>query len=84
MVEKNKQGSDKPQPAAPAQGGNPRGKGRRGDRGRGRSRERSESTKGDKICYKFSDGKCDKGKDCPFKHVKEPKPRSGTPKKRER
>ena len=80
MIEKNKQGSDKPQPAAPAQGGNPRGKGGRGDRGRGRSRERSESTKGDKICYKFRDGKCDKGKDCPFKHVKEPKPRSGTPK----
>ena len=35
MVEKTKQGSDKPQPAAPAQGGNPRGKGDRGDRGRG-------------------------------------------------
>ena len=82
MVEKNKHGSDKPQPAAPAQGGNPRGKGGRGDRGRGRSRERSESTKGDKICYKFRDGKCDKGKDCPFKHVKDPKPRSGTPKNR--
>ena len=60
MVEKNKQGSDKPQPAAPAQGGNPRGKGGRGDLGRGRSRERIESTKGDKICYKFGDGKRDK------------------------
>ena len=82
MVEKNKHGSDKPQPAAPAQGGNPRGKGGRGDRGRGRSRERSESTKGDKICYKFRDGKCDKGKDCPFNHVKDPKPRTGTPKNR--
>ena len=80
MVEKNRQGSDKSQPAAPAQGGNPRGKGDRGDRGRGRSRERSQSGKGDKICYKFRDGKCDKGKDCPFKHVKDSKPRSTTPK----
>ena len=32
IVEKSKQGADKPQPAAPAQGGNPRGKGGR-DRG---------------------------------------------------
>ena len=80
MIEKNKQGSDKPQPAAPAQGGNPRGKGDRGDRGRGRSRECSQSGKGDKICFKFKDGNCDKGKDCPFKHVKDPKPRSITPK----
>ena len=84
IIEKNKQGSDKPQPAAPAQGGNPRGKGDRGDRGRGRSRERSQGGKGDKTCYKFKGGKCDKGKGCPFKHAKDPKPRSTTPKKKGR
>ena len=61
IVEKNKQ-TEKPQPAAPAQGGKDRGKGK-GDRGR--SRGRSQSAKGDKICYKFRDGKCEKGKDCP-------------------
>ena len=77
IVEKNKQ-TDKPQPAAPAQGGKDRGKGK-GDRGR--SRGRSQSTKGDRICYKFRDGKCEKGKDCPYKHVRESS-RSGTPKKK--
>ena len=56
MVEKNKQGSDKHQPAAPAQGDNPHGKGDQGDRGRGHSRERSQGGKGDKICYKFRMG----------------------------
>ena len=64
--------------AAPAQGGKDRGKGK-GDRGR--SRDRSHSTKRDKICYKFRDGKCEKGKDCPYKHVKDTS-RSGTPKKK--
>ena len=34
-----------------------------------------------KICYKFRDGKCEKGKDCPYKHVKDTS-RSGTPKKK--
>ena len=77
IVEKNKQ-TEKPQPAAPAQGGKDRGKGK-GDRGR--SCGRSQSAKGDKICYKFRDGKCEKGKDCPYKHVKDA-PRSGTPKKK--
>ena len=45
------------------------------------SRGRSQSAKGDKICYKFRDGKCEKGKDCPYKHVKDTS-RSGTPKKK--
>lgn len=52
IVEKNKQ-TDKPQPAAPAQQGNDRGKGI----DRGGSRGRSQSGKGEKICYKFRDGK---------------------------
>ena len=65
IVEKNKQ-TDKPQPAAPAKGGKDH---RKGDRGNSRGR----SQKGEKICFKFRDGKCDKGKDCPFKHVKEPR-----------
>eukprot|EP00435_Cladocopium_sp_Y103_P036206 s1446_g9.t1 len=77
IVEKNKQGAEKPQPAAAAQGDkpNPRRK-----NSRGRSRERSQSGKGDKICFKFRGGNCDKGDKCPYKHVKEPKPRSNTPK----
>ena len=75
IVEKNKQ-TEKPQPAAPAQGGKDRGKG-----DRGRPRGRSQSAKGDKICYKFRDGKCEKGKDCPYKYVKDTS-RSGTPKKK--
>jgi len=58
IVEKSKQ-TEKPQPAAPAQGGKDRGKG-----DRGRSRGRSQSSKGDKVCYKFRDGKCGK-EDCP-------------------
>ena len=37
-----------------------------------------------RFCYKFRDGKCDKGRDFPFKHVKEPKPRSTTPKNKKR
>ena len=41
----------------------------------------AQSGKGDKICYKFRDGKCEKGKDCPYKHVKDSS-RSGTPKKK--
>ena len=41
----------------------------------------AKNTKGDRICYKFRDGKCEKGKDCPYKHVKESS-RSGTPKKK--
>ena len=66
IVEKNKQ-TDKPQPAAPAKGG---GKDHgKGDRGASRGR----SEKGEKICYKFRDGKCEKGKNCPYKHVKEPR-----------
>ena len=77
IVEKNKQ-TEKPQPAAPAQGGKDRGKGK-GDRGR--SRGRSQSAKGDKICYKFWDGNCEKGKDCPYKPVKDAS-RSGTAKKK--
>jgi hypothetical protein len=76
IVEKNKQ-TEKPQPAAPAQGDKDRGKGDRGMRPRGRS----QSAKGDKICYKFRDGKCEKGKDCPYKYVKDTS-RSGTPKKK--
>ena len=76
IVEKNKQ-TEKPQPAAPAQGDKDRGKGDRGMRPCGRS----QSAKGDKICYKFRDGKCEKGKDCPYKYVKDTS-RSGTPKKK--
>eukprot|EP00435_Cladocopium_sp_Y103_P044832 s114_g12.t1 len=77
IVEKNKQGAEKPQPAAAAQGDkpNPRRK-----NSRGRSRERSQSAKGEKICFKFKDGKCDKDDKCPYKHGKDPKPRSNTPK----
>ena len=56
IVEKNKQ-TEKPQPAAPSQGAEDRGKG-----DRGRSRGRSQSGKGDKVCYKFRDGKCEKAK----------------------
>ena len=59
IAEKSKQ-TEKPQPAAPAQGGKDRGKG-----DRGRSRGRRQSSKGDKVCYNFRDGKCEKGKACP-------------------
>ena len=65
IAEKNKAGLEDLK-VAPAKGdGRP---GRKGSPSRGRSSERS---KGEKICFKFQEGKCDKGKNCPFKHVKE-------------
>ena len=66
IAEKNKAGL-KDLKVAPAKGdGRP---GRKGSPSRGRSSEKG--SKGDKICFKFQEGKCDKGKNCPFKHVKE-------------
>ena len=78
IAEKNKAGGPKDTKAAPAKGdgrGNPN---RKGSPSRGRSQERG---KGDKICYKFQKGQCDKGKKCPFKHVKEDKSRTQPPKR---
>jgi hypothetical protein len=46
--QRGKEQTAKPQPAAPAQGGKDCGKG-----DRGRSHGRSQSGKGDKVCYKF-------------------------------
>ena len=76
IAEKNKAGGPKDTKAAPAKGD---GRGnRKGSPSRGRSQERS---KGDKICYKFHKGQCDKGKKCPFKHVKEDKSRTQSPRR---
>ena len=76
IAEKNKAGI-KDTKAAPAKGDG-RG-GRKGSPSRGRSQERGG--KGDKICYKFQKGTCDKGKKCPFKHVKEDKSRTQSPRR---
>ena len=76
IAEKNKAGGPKDTKAAPAKGdgrGNPN---RKGFPSRGRSQERG---KGDKVCYKFQKGQCDKGKKCPFKHVKDDKSRTQSP-----
>ena len=78
IAEKNKAGGPKDTKAAPAKGdgrGNPN---RKGSPSRGRSQERGE---GDKICYKFQKGQCDNGKKCPFKHVKEDKSRTQSPRR---
>ena len=78
IAEKNKAGGPKDTKAAPAKGdgrGNPN---RKGSPSRGRSQERG---KGDKVCYKFQKGQCDKGKKCPFKHVKEDKSRTQLPRR---
>ena len=78
IAEKNKAGGPKDTKAAPAKGdgcGNPN---RKGSPSRGRSQERG---KGDKICYKFQKGQCDKGKKCPFKHVKEDMSRTQSPRR---
>jgi len=78
IAEKNKAGSPKDTKAAPAKGdgrGNPN---RKGSPSRGRSQERS---KGDKVCYNFQKGQCDKGKKCPFKHVKDDKSRTQSPRR---
>ena len=78
IAEKNKAGGPKDTKAAPAKGnarGNPN---RKGSPSRGRSQERG---KGDKVCYKFQKGHCDKGKKCPFKHVKDDKSRTQSPKR---
>ena len=77
IAEKNKAGP-KDTKAAPAKGdgrGNPS---RRQSPSRGWSQERG---KGDKICYKFQKGQCDKGKKCQFKHVKDDKSRTQPPKR---
>ena len=42
---------------------------------------RNVGGKGDKICYKFQKGTCDKGKKCPFKHVKDDKSRTQSPRR---
>ena len=78
IAEKNKAGGPKDTKAAPAKGdghGNPS---KKGSPSRGRSQDRS---KGDKVCYKFQKGQCDKGKKCPFKHVKDDKARTQSPKR---
>ena len=41
-----------------------------------------ERGKGDKICYKFQKGQCDKGKNCPFKQVKDDKARTKSPRRK--
>ena len=77
IAEKNKAGP-KDTKAVPAKGdgrGNPS---RKQSPSRGRFQERG---KGDKICYKFQKGQCDKGKKCQFKHVKDDKSRTQSPKK---
>ena len=78
IAEKKKAGGPKDTKAAPAKGdgrGNPN---RKGSPSRGRSQDRS---KGDKVCYKFQKGQCDKGQKCPFKHVKDDKARTQSPKR---
>ena len=78
IAEKNKAGGPKDTKAAPAKAdgrGNPN---RKGSPSRGRSQDRS---KGDKVCYKFQNGQCDKGKKCPFKHVKDDKSRTQYPRR---
>ena len=77
IAEKNKSGGPKDTKAAPAKGDGR--KGRKGSPSRGRSQERG---KGDKICYTFQKGQCDKGKNCPFKHVKDDEAHTKSPKKR--
>ena len=77
IAEKNKSGSPKDTKAAPAKGDGR--KGRKGSPSRGRSQERG---KGDKICYKFRKGQCDKGKNCPYKHVKDDKARTKSPRRK--
>ena len=77
IAEKNKAGP-KDTKAVPAKGdgrGNPS---RKQSPSRGRFQERG---KGDKICYKFQKGQCDKGTKCQFKHVKDDKSRTQSPKK---
>ena len=80
IAEKSKAADPKDTKAAPAKGdgrGNPN---RKGSPSGGRSQERG---KGDKVCYKFQKGQCDKGKKikkCPFKHVKDDKARTQSPK----
>lgn len=76
IVERNKVKDGKEKPAAPAAGSKGGGRGR--SVSPGRSKERAPSAK-EKICFKFQEGKCDKGKDCSYKHAKA-KERSGTPK----
>ena len=76
IAEKNKAGI-KDTKAAPAKGDG-RG-GRKGSPSRGRSQERGG--KGDKVCYKFQKGQCDKGKKCPYKHVKDDKARTQSPRR---
>ena len=78
IAERNKAGGPKDTEAAPAKGdgrGNPN---RKGSPSRGRSQDRS---KGDKVCYKFQKGQCDKGKNCPYKHVKGDKARTQSPRR---
>ena len=77
IAEKNKSGGPKDTKAAPAKGDGR--KGRKGSPSRGRSQERG---KGDKICYKFQKGQCDKGKNCPYKHVKDDKARTKSPRRK--
>ena len=76
IAEKNKAGI-KDTKAAPAKGDG-RG-GRKGSPSRGRSQERGG--KGDRVCYKFQKGQCDKGKKCPYKHVKDDKARTQSPRR---
>ena len=78
IAEKNKAGGPKDTKAAPAKGDGPGNPNRKGSPIRGRPQERG---KGDKICYKFQKGQCDKGKKCPFKHVKEDKSRTQSPRR---
>ena len=76
IAERNKAGAPKDTKAAPAKSDGRTG--RKGSPSRGRSQERG---KGDKICYKFQNGQCDKGKKCPFKHVKDDKARNQSPRR---
>ena len=77
IAEKNKSGGPKDTKTAPAKGDGR--KGRKGSPSRGRSQERG---KGDKICYKFQQGQCDKGRNCPHKHVKDDKARAKSPRRK--
>ena len=76
IAEKNKAGI-KDTKAAPAKGDG-RG-GRKGSPSRGRSQERVG--KSDRVCYKWQKGQCDKGKKCPYKHVKDDKARTQSPRR---
>ena len=76
ISEKNKAGGPKDAKANPARNESETGK--KGSPSRGRCQERG---RGDKICYKFQKGQCDKGRKCPFKHVKDDKARTQSPKR---